>query len=86
MFFEGLDRCLREVHHLVVWVEAEEVYWDVRSQVVVEPPAKLASCFQAVAHLGDDQVSYFRVNPGLVPNVEQRLEYWFSVRDQDPFS
>src|SRR6058998_2970789 len=86
MFFQRLDRCRREVHHLVVWVEAEEVYWDVRSQVVVEPPAQLASCLQAVTHLRYDQVSYFRVNLGLVSNVEQRPENRLSVRDQDPFS
>src|SRR3989304_1219912 len=35
--FQRLDRCPRKVHHLVVWMEPQEMNWRVRTQVIVHP-------------------------------------------------
>src|SRR2546427_6175660 len=86
VFFEGLHRCIWQVHELVVGVESEKVDWHVGSEVVVEPAAQLPGLVEIIAYLRDDQVCDLNVCLASVPDLLYRLENWLRIRYSDVFS
>src|SRR6267378_3499229 len=83
MLLEGLDGRPRELHHLVVRVESQEVDRRVGAEVVVDPLRKLPRGPEVVADLGDDEVRDLDVDLLRVPRVEERLEDRIRIGDVD---
>ena len=81
MFFQGCHGCLGQVHQFVVWVEPEEVNGYVRSQIIIQPGRELSSLAQVISYLRNNEIRDFGVNPRLVPDVQEGLEDWLSVRN-----
>src|SRR3989454_741008 len=83
VLLERLDGCPRELHHLVVRVEPQEVDRGVGAEVVVDPFRQFPGGVEVVAHLRDDQVRDLDVDLLRVSGVEERLEDRIRVRDVD---
>src|SRR5947208_10426531 len=85
MLFQRLDWRVWNIHHLVVWMEPQEMDWIVRTQIVIEPPAQLPSMFQLISYFRDHQVCELHVDLGLVLDLQNSLEDRVSVRNPDVF-
>src|SRR6266571_3738836 len=86
VFFEGLHGCIWQVHELVVRVESEKVNWHVRSQVVVEPAAKLSGFVEIIANLWNNQVCDLDMRLASILDLLNRLKNWLRVRYPDILS
>src|SRR3989442_12753919 len=74
------------MHELVVGMESEEVDWNVRPKIIVEPEAELPGFVEVIANLWDDQIRDLDVCLASVPNPLYRLENRLRVRYPDILS
>src|SRR5215472_5571899 len=81
MFFKCLNWSHTKFHHLIIWMEPQEVNWSVRSQFIIDKFAQFSSSFQIIANFRDYEVSNLGMNTFFVSNIFQRLKYWVSIRN-----
>lgn len=87
VFFKCFNRCVVKIHHLVVRVEAQKMYWSIRPKLIMHESAKLSCCYQVVAHLWHYKVCDLDVDLCLVSNffecLEDRVGTWYAYVASD---
>src|SRR5208282_2468230 len=70
MLLQSLHGGWGQVHHLIIWMESEEVNRRIGAQVVIDPRRQFLRRTQVVSHLRNNKVCNLNVHLRLIPNIE----------------